>query len=61
MLDNDEFEVKANMGLVMRGGIGDLDILLTNIKQLAKDVECQIIFKEVSADRLWISREEESK
>jgi len=57
MLENDDFDVKANLGLILRGSIKDLDGLLTRIKELSRDSDSQIVFKEVSADRLWITRE----
>lgn len=58
MMENIEFEIKANMGLILRGNLNDLDRLLTVIKNEIDESECQIVFREVSADRLWISKED---
>ena len=60
-LDNEEFEVKANLGLIVRGSIKELDQLLTLIKDAVGESDSQIVFKEVSADRLWISRETQNE
>ena len=57
MLDNDEFDVKANLGVIVRGSIRDLDEVLSSVKKIIRELDCQIVFKEVSADRLWITRE----
>ena len=56
-LDNGEFEVKANLGIIIRGNINELDQLLTVIKDNVGQSDSQIVFKEVSAGKLWINHE----
>ena len=48
-------ELKANLGLVLRGDFVVLKALMTDLDRLlAKRPEVQIVHKHVSASKLWI-------
>ena len=48
-------EIKANLGLVVRGDVVALKTLVGRLNEVIADVgELEIIFKHVSASKLWI-------
>jgi hypothetical protein len=49
-------ELKANLGLVLRGDVVVLQAFMTDLdKLLSKRPEVQIVHKHVSASKLWIN------
>jgi hypothetical protein len=47
-------ELKANMGLVLRGEFDDIKLFLGELETLLQMHQLQLIHRHVSASRLWI-------
>lgn len=57
---NNLTELKANLGVVLRGDVIVLKAFMADLdKLLAKRPEVQIVHKHVSASKLWIREGEE--
>jgi len=53
--EKDSFAVEANIGVVVRGEIDRLKSFLRDIERLINsESNLRLIYKNVSADRLWI-------
>ncbi len=51
---NNLSEMKANMGILVRGDFRALESFLHYIEPVLDDLGLQLVFKQVSASKLWI-------
>jgi hypothetical protein len=52
-------ELKANLGLLVRGEYGGLCRFLEHVQKMADGAGVQLVFQQVSASRLWIKEGDE--
>lgn len=58
MRDN-QFSIRANLGLVVRGTLDALNAIAEHLEEVCKERGLTIVYKKASASRLWIKADED--
>lgn len=56
---NNITEMKANLGIVIRGDFRALEEFLHYVEPILDEIGLQVVFKQVSASKLWIREGED--